>query len=52
MVLWFVCVHMSGESDACLLSICNVRAVLVTQEGVGKVISAFMLFTVSEGAAH
>lgn len=52
MVLWFVCVHMSGEADACLLSICSVLAVLVTQEGVGKVISAFMSFTISEGAAQ
>lgn len=48
MVLWFVCVHMSGEADACLLSICYVPAVLVTQQGVGKVISAFMSFTVRE----
>ena len=48
MVLWFVCVHMCGEADACLLSICNVLAVLVTQEGAGNVISAFTSFTISE----
>lgn len=48
MVLWFVCVRMCGEADTCLLSICSVLAVLVTQEGAGNVTSALTSFTISE----
>lgn len=47
-----VCIYLEKQIHICLFSICNVLAVLVTQEGAGKVISAFTSFTISEGAAQ